>query len=86
MKALVWAMMLLVLILYITAIFMTKLIGHSDQLGSHEKVELYFGSMAASMFGFAAMLSSMVRWYASAGFLFPRIGTLHIVNVGLRRP
>jgi len=48
MKALVWSMILLLMALYITAIFMTKLIGH--KLKHHEKAQLYFGSMFKSMF------------------------------------
>ena len=49
-KALVWAMLLLILVIYLTAIFMTKLIGQASRLRENTEVQLYFGSIPKSMF------------------------------------
>lgn len=49
-KTLIWVSLLLLVVLFITAIIVTKLIQRVDHLEHNEKAQMYFGSLIESMF------------------------------------
>lgn len=93
MRALVWSLLLIVLVVYATGVFLTKLLGHRLDLQDDEEVQEWFGSIWSSMFTLFQMITlegwndvaryTMKDTIAGPGFVLLTIGFILFTNLTL---